>query len=117
MVELGNIRNGSIKDPYAPSVCGIGVSGTKYPIKVNGVITKEYTLWVDMLKRCYSTTYKKKYPTYEGCEISDNFKSYEYFYEWCHKQIGFNNEGWHLDKDLLTKGNIVTGKQIGRAHV
>ena len=28
-------------------------------------------------------------------------------YEWCHKQIGFNNKGWHLDKDLLTKGNKV----------
>lgn len=107
VVQLGNIRNGSIKDPYLPSVCGIGVSGTKYPIKVNGVITKEYTLWTHMLQRCYSDTYKKKQPTYEGCEVSNNFKNYEYFYEWCHKQVGFGNEDWHLDKDLLIKGNKV----------
>ena len=107
VVQLGNIRNGSIKDPYLPSVCGIGVSGTKYPIKVNGVITKEYTLWTHMLQRCYSDTYKKKQPTYEGCEVSDNFKRYEYFYEWCNEQIGFDNEDWHLDKDLLIKGNKV----------
>ena len=104
-VGLGSIRIGKVKDPYSPSVYGIGVLGAKYPSKVNGVKTKEYVLWQSMLQRCYSDSYKKKYPTYEGCEVSDNFKSYEYFYEWCHSQIGFGNEGWHLDKDLLVKGN------------
>ena len=106
-VQLTNIRNGEIKDPYLPSVFGVGMLGTKYPSKVNGVETKEYMLWKDMLKRCYNDSFKKKNPTYEGCEVSDNFKSYEYFYEWCHKQIGFDNEGWQLDKDLLIKGNKV----------
>ena len=104
-VELGSIRNGGVKDRYLPSVYGVGVIGDKYPSKVNGVLTKEYKLWTSMLVRCYSTTLKKQRPTYEGCEVSDNFKNYEYFYEWCHKQIGFGNEGWHLDKDLLVKGN------------
>ena len=104
---LGNIRNGEVKDPYVPSVFGVGVVGTKYPITVNGTLTKEYTLWQSMLRRCYSDTCKNRRPTYEDCEVSDNFKSYEYFYEWCHKQIGFDNEGWHLDKDLLVKGNKV----------
>ena len=107
VVELGNIRNGKVKDPYVPSVCGVGVSGTKYPITVNGVKTKEYELWRDMLKRCYSDKYQKKYPTYKGCEVSDNFKSYEYFYEWCNKQIGFGMADFELDKDLLIKGDKV----------
>ena len=106
-VELGNIKKGYVKDHYSPSVYGIGVFGTKYPSRVNGVKTKEYKLWHSMLVRCYSDTIKKKHQTYIGCEVSDNFKSYEYFYEWCQKQIGFNNKDWHLDKDLLIKGNKV----------
>ena len=106
-VELGSIRNGKVKDRYLPSVCGVGVVGDKYPSKVSGRNTKEYEIWCSMLKRCYNDTYQKKNPTYIGCKVSDKFKSYEYFYEWCHKQIGFGNEGWHLDKDLLVKGNKI----------
>ena len=106
-VELGHIKSGLIKDPYSPSVHGVGIFGTKYPSKINGVLTKEYKLWTHMLQRCYSASLKKKSPTYEGCEVSDNFKSYEYFYEWCHSQVGFGIEGFELDKDLLIKGNKV----------
>ena len=107
VTQLGNIRNGCVKDRYLPSVYGVGIIGAKYPSSESSRNTKEYKLWQSMLERCYSDKYKKKYPTYEGCEVSDKFKSYEYFYEWCHKQIGFGNEYWQLDKDLLIKGNKV----------
>ena len=112
VAQLGHIRNGKVKDPYSPSVYSIGIVGTKYPSTINGVLTKEYDLWQNMLRRCYSDdTFKKKRPTYEGCEVSNNFKSYEYFYEWCNRQIGFGVEGngnpFQLDKDLLIKGNKV----------
>ena len=111
-VQLINIKSGNVKDHYSPSVCGVGILGTKYPSKVNDVKTKEYELWTHMLQRCYSDTNvcdtsKKRNPTYTGCEVSENFKYYEYFYEWCNKQIGFGVEGWQLDKDLLVKGNKV----------
>ena len=111
VATLDDIRKGYVKDPYSPSVYGVGITGTKYQPTINGVLTKEYTLWCHMLRRCYSDGFKTKQPTYEGCEVSDNFKSFEYFYEWCQKQIGFNNDGngnpFHLDKDLLTQGNKV----------
>lgn len=109
--QLGHIKRGKVKDPYVPSVHGVGITGTKYPTSECGVNTKEYEIWKHMLERCYSDALKKQRPTYEGCEVSENFKSYEYFYEWCNKQVGFDNEGdenpFHLDKDLLTKGNKV----------
>ena len=111
VAEMKEVRNGKVKDPYAPSVYGVGILGTEYPITVNGVLTKEYVLWNSMLQRCYSDAYRKKRPTYEGCEVSNKFKSYEYFYEWCNEQIGFGDDGngnpFHLDKDLLVKGNKV----------
>ena len=106
-VELVQVKRGEVKDRYVPSVYGVGIVGNKYPIKVNGVQTKEYGLWKSMLRRCYSDNSKNKNPTYEGCEVSDKFKSYEYFYEWCNKQIGFGVKGFELDKDLLVKGNKV----------
>ena len=107
VARLNHIRSGEVKDPYSPSVCGVGIVGTKYPSTISGRNTKEYDLWKSMLRRCYSDTHKKKRPTYEGCEVSDNFKSFEYFYEWCNKQIGFGVSGFELDKDLLMKGNKV----------
>ena len=107
VARLCHIKSGYVKDPYSPSVHGVGITGVKYPITINGVHTKEYDLWNGMLRRCYSDALKKKYPTYIDCEVSNKFKSYEYFYEWCHKQIGFDSEWWQLDKDLLVKGNKV----------
>ena len=111
VARLNHIRNGKVKDPHSPSVCGVGIVGIKYPSRVNGILTKECALWYSMLKRCYNDGFKNKRPTYEGCGVSDKFKSYEYFYEWCNEQIGFDNDDngnpFQLDKDLLVKGNKV----------
>ena len=82
----------------------------------DGVRLKEYRLWYDMMRRCYDKNKESWCPSYIGCEVSDNFKSFKYFKAWCKKQKGFGNKGWQLDKDILGVG-IVTGKQIGRAHV
>ena len=59
VVRLDHIRDGLIKDPHSPSVCGVGILGTKYPIRVNSRNTKEYVLWQHMLKRCYSDAFKR----------------------------------------------------------
>ena len=112
IVQIGNIRCGEVKDCYLPSVYEVGVIGSRYltHVRMNDgerTCRKEYMTWRGMLRRCYSEKKLLDSPTYIGCTVSENFKHYEYFYEWCNRQIGFNNEGWHLDKDLLVKGNKV----------
>ena len=70
-------------------------------------MTPMYTLWSNMLSRCYGSKTQARQPTYRGCEVSENFKSFKFFTMWCQEQIGFGKEGYALDKDLLVKGNKV----------
>lgn len=84
---------------------GVGVNEGKYQTYNGWVETREYRKWKGMLGRTYGASTQRLQPTYIGCSISDNFKSFSYFHEWCNNQYGFNLDGWELDKDLLIKGN------------
>lgn len=78
---------------------GIGTNDRTKPTKVGGVTVPQYRLWYNMLTRCCTK------PEYEDCCISETFLKYSSFYDWCNKQIGFNELNFSLDKDLLVKGN------------
>lgn len=87
-------------------VYGVGVNDRSRPAYINNKATKEYDHWVGMLERCFG---KNKHislrETYLNCNCSDGFKSYSHFYDWCQTQIGFDQNGWQLDKDILFFGN------------
>lgn len=89
----------------AKLIYGVGVNDGRYPAKVKGKNLKVYDTWRHFLERCYCPERQRKNPTYIGCQSSENFKSYSYFYEWCQNQAGFDQEDSQLDKDFLIKGN------------
>lgn len=105
--HLTSITSGCVRDRLLPSVYGVGIVGDSPIVDNEGIKLKEYGIWCSMLARCYSKIKHAEFPSYSDCEVSENFKYFPYFKEWCKKQIGFGNEGWHLDKDILVKGNKI----------
>ena len=58
-----------------------------------------------MLRRATNENFKNRSLTYKDCSISENFKDFNYFHAWCLQQVGYNENGYELDKDVLIKGN------------
>ena len=102
---------GKPRNPCHPSVYGVGITGVKYELRKNGKVTKEYDTWKGMLRRCYDEKFLKKQPTYIDCQVCEEWLYYPNFYEWVHEQENFeqwyNGEHWHIDKDILIKGNKI----------
>lgn len=106
--QLGNMLSGLIKDES--KVFTHNVEGIVYGDEVGRSKLPEYSCWLGVLERCYDPKWHEDKPTYKGCTVSNNFKQFPYFKEWCNNQIGFksiDDRGlpFHLDKDILVKGN------------
>lgn len=86
-------------------IFGVGINDHPQSVWVNGKVIKEYQVWTDVLRRCYSEFEMNRHPTYRECEASDGFKVFSVFLSWYRNQIGFGMDGWCLDKDILVKGN------------
>ena len=104
-VNCSTVSDGSVKDKLLPTVCGVGILG--YGKHCGKGHSKEYTVWKSALIRCYDKKYQNRNPKYVGCEVSCLFKRFDLFKEWYFRQVGHDQEGWHLDKDILVKGNMV----------
>lgn len=109
-VTWQQIKNKQCRTPYSRTVCNIGYYGEgKYNYKE---YTDIYYHWENMLKRCYSSDYQNKKPTYIGsivCEEWHNFQNFAKWYEENYYEV--NNEEMALDKDILIKGNKIYSPQ------
>ena len=98
------IRKGEIRDNEAFPVYAVGVMDIPNELRRCHPVPKEYSIWNGIRQRCYNENTRDKLPSYKDVEMSENFKFYSYFKEWCNQQVGFNEDGWQLDKDILSKG-------------
>ena len=106
--HIALITRGEVKDCFKPTVQGFGIIGTENVRDNEGVILETYRKWESMIGRVYSKSVKTDVNNpYFSTSISEDFRWFKDFRSWCEKQIGFGNQGWHLDKDILVKGNKV----------
>lgn len=104
-VEAKHIRNGfGIRSPYEKLILGAGCLGEGVYNSKNSV--DAYSVWHNMLKRCYSKAFQGRHPSYVGCTVCDEWLNFQVFAEWYynHESYGF---GYDLDKDLLVDGNRI----------
>jgi hypothetical protein len=64
-----------------------------------------YSIWQEMLRRCYDLKLIEKYPTYKGCNVDEKWLYLSNFKEWYEDQGDVDN--LFLDKDFLYPGNKV----------
>lgn len=99
-------------NPYYPTIYEVGAIGSKYKSHDEfGNISKEYSTWKDMIRRCYDKKHISEHPTYANVSVCKEWFLFENFYEWIHSQENF--EIWSrtpksaLDKDIKIKGNKI----------
>lgn len=97
---------------YNSTVCGVGINNSNYQVQpvIDGkkIQCPIYTIWHNMIKRCYSKKTQEHRPTYIGCSVSDSWLSFMSFRAWV---IDQNYKGKHLDKDILVSGNKIYSEE------
>ena len=103
---------GKIKNPNHRTLYGVGYMGQgEHTVKRSG--SREYQVWHEMLRRCYSRANdyeRNKYKTYDGVTVCERWHCYQNFCEDLPMIEGYElwlnnpNEGISLDKDFKQQG-------------
>jgi len=65
----------------------------------NTSLNKFYGIWKEMLRRCYSSKYLEKFPSYVGTTVCEEWKLFSNFEKWAEEHY---KDGYHLDKDIIS---------------
>ena len=106
---INNCKNGQVKNPYHPSVYGVGYIGVgKYKSRenCNKKDNSYYEDWLDLLKRGFDNKYKEKRPTYKDVTVNEECFCLQNFGVWWENNYyEIEGEQMCIDKDILCKGN------------
>lgn len=107
-----SLKDGQVKNPYHPSVYGVGYLGEGVKTRIDGVVSRFYVLWKGMLARCYSQIFQNTKPSYIGCTVCDRWHNYQNFYQDiqslpCYEIWLDPVNNYQLDKDIKFPGNKI----------
>lgn len=105
-VSAYHLRSGKVRDPYHPSIYGVGYFGEGlYTSRDNKLKNKYYSIWEGMMSRCYNTN-NSKYNSYGGVGVivHPDWHNLQTFGKWFDENY---REGQELEKDILYSGNKV----------
>lgn len=106
--KTSEIKKGKVRNPNCPSICGKGYLGEgDWKFYINCKPTKEYSLFHNIITRCYDKT-SKSYPYYGGCGVTldENLFNFQNFCEMLTRLPNYDNwknsfDLYQLDKDIL----------------
>lgn len=94
-------------------IYGVGINDSEKSVSIYEIIDdkpvrvgkcKIYTMWWNILRRCYSADGQEKQPTYKECTVATEWQTFSKFRDWV---ISQDWEGKEIDKDILFPGNKI----------
>lgn len=106
-VSTKALKDGSFRNNYRPTIQGLGYIGEGvYSWSGDDYVKKAYQTFTGMFSRCYDPCTQSKQPAYIGCSVDPRWYNFQVFAKF-YVENPFCGLGYHLDKDLLIRGNKV----------
>lgn len=104
-----NFKKGNILNPFDPNTYKHGYTGDGCYISMdNGKSDMVYTVWANMLERCYSQENSNKHKSYYNIsEVCNEWLNFQNFAQWFNENKYECDGRLHLDKDILYPGNKI----------
>lgn len=102
--RVQSLGKGHCRNLNSKLVLGVGINDMLGAEKTKEFI-KQRQMWFGILQRCFSIKLLERRPTYENCKVSESWLWLSNFIKDIKSIENYEkslNEGWQLDKDLLS---------------